>query len=130
VLAARSRSGLQSTSDEISAATGRDARLVVLDVTKEEAVRSVFSHLARDVGEIHILVNNAGTQRPGWAAELGLPEWREVLETNLTAAFTTSQEFARQSRSGGSIINIASIGNFVGIQTQAATRPAKLAWWG
>jgi gluconate 5-dehydrogenase len=125
VLAARTRSGLEATAAEVARATGGDAVLLELDVRRADALDEAFARLAREVGVVHLLVNNAGVQRPGPAVDLALSDWREVLETNLTGAFAASQAFARQTRGGGSIINVASIANVVGIQTQSAYTASK-----
>jgi NAD(P)-dependent dehydrogenase (short-subunit alcohol dehydrogenase family) len=70
-------------------------------------VKDAFAR-ARD---IDILVNNAGRVARKPATELGLEEWNEVLDVNLTATFLCSRTAVpyMKSRGGGSIVNLASI---------------------
>lgn len=125
VLAARTRSGLEETAAAIGRPAGGEPLLLELDVRGADALEAAFDEIARRAGELHVLVNNTGVQHPGSARDLPLGAWRDVLETNLTAAFAVSQLFTRQSHGGGSIVNIASIATFVGLPTQAAYTASK-----
>jgi len=93
------------------AAKGHQARACVFDVTDEVAITKAFDAL--DVAGIHvdILVNNAGIQLRKPMVELTTPEWRSVIETNLTSAFVIGREAAKRMipRGYGKIINIASL---------------------
>jgi len=82
------------------------------DVTDEKAVKAAYDR----IGEIDLLVNNAGraTRKP--AIELSLEEWNQVIELNLTATFICSRlayPYMKQ-RGGGAIVNLASIMGFSG----------------
>ncbi len=125
VLAARSRAGLEETAAEITRRTGTEPLQLELDVTRSEALTGAFARIEGELGELHVLVNNAGVQRPGAAVDLAVSDFRDVLDTNLTAAFAAAQLFARQSRSGGSIVNVASMVSSVGLPTQAAYTASK-----
>ena len=82
------------------------------DVTDEKAVKAAYER----IGEIDLLVNNAGraTRKP--ATELSVEEWREVIELNLTATFICSRlaHPYMKKRGGGAIVNLASIMGFSG----------------
>ena len=127
VLAARTPTGLEETAAEIERLGAPNPVLLELDVRDSGALHHGFERAAAEAGELHVLVNNAGIQRTGLAVELSLSDWREVLETNLTAAFAASQLFARQSRGGGSIVNVASMVSSVGLPTQSAYTASKSA---
>jgi gluconate 5-dehydrogenase len=81
------------------------------DVTDGSAVDGAVELIETEVGPIDVLVNNAGIHRRAPLEEMSIADWREVLETNLTAAFTVSQRVARRMirRRRGKIINITSI---------------------
>jgi len=63
------------------------------------------------LGRIDILVNNAGSGTRHPPEEYPMPEWRELLEVHLNAAFDLSQQAARfmLERGRGKIINIGSV---------------------
>ena len=61
---------------------GHTANAFQLDVTQEEDWRSV-SVKSRDVGDVDIVVNNAGYFPNRVIDELDLPTWRKTMATNL-----------------------------------------------
>ena len=63
------------------------------------------------LGRIDILVNNAGSGTRHPPEDYPMPEWRELLEVHLNAAFDLSQQAARYmlERGRGKIINIGSV---------------------
>ena len=82
-------------------------RAVQADVSKpEEAAR-----LVEEAGELDILVNSAGLTRDGLLARMPDEDWRDVIETNLSAVFYMCRAVARSmmKRRSGSIVNVSSI---------------------
>lgn len=96
---------------------GREAEHVVLDLADADAVAPTAQDLLSR-RQVDILVNAAGIVRREPAAELCESSWRDVLEVNLTAAFTLSRVVAAPMirRGHGKIINIASVLSFQGGQ--------------
>ena len=96
-------------------AMGRTADSVVLDLADHEAVPAVAEDLVSR-RQVDVLVNAAGIIRRQPAAEFSETNWRDVLEVNLTAAFTLSRIAAvpMLRRGHGKIINIASMLSFQG----------------
>ncbi|MCP4578211.1 MAG: 3-oxoacyl-ACP reductase FabG [Deltaproteobacteria bacterium] len=78
---------------------------VAADVSR--IVRTVEKHL----GEVAILVNNAGITRPQVIDKITEGLWDEVLQINLKSAFLTAQEVlpGMRARRWGRIINLSSI---------------------
>ena len=85
-----------------------------LDVTQEEAWRSV-SLESRDLGEVDIVVNNAGyfPNRP--IDQLDLATWRRTIATNLDSHFLSAKFFlpTMRKKRWGRFVGISS--NMVGL---------------
>jgi NAD(P)-dependent dehydrogenase (short-subunit alcohol dehydrogenase family) len=93
---------------------GPAAYALELDVTQEDQWRSVATK-ALDVGEVDIVVNNAGyfPNRP--IDELDLPTWRKTVATNLDSHFLSVKYFlpAMRKKKWGRFVGISS--NMVGL---------------
>ena len=100
---------------EAAAATaGNGAMAISCDVTDPASVRSLFAEIDDRYGRLDLLFNNAGVSAPAIPLEeLGVDQWRSVVDTNLTGAFLCTQEafrlMKRQVPRGGRIINNGSI---------------------
>src|SRR3990170_1621505 len=97
-------------------ALGVRAVTVAADVTSPEQVNAAVDEVARTMGRIDVLVNNAGAciHRP--ALDVTPEEWRSVLDVNVNGVWNCAQAFGRQMAAQGSgvIINIGSMsGNIV-----------------
>ena len=77
---------------ETATKIGPTATALQLDVTQEEDWRSVFAK-SRDVGEVDIVVNNAGYFPNRSIDELALPTWRKTVATNLDSHFLSAKYF-------------------------------------
>jgi len=86
------------------------------DVTDEDAVIENINRIIKDVGEIDILINNAGIQIRNPLETFDTEDWQQLLKTNLTAVFLVSREVAKKmlKRKSGKIINICSIQSELG----------------
>jgi NAD(P)-dependent dehydrogenase (short-subunit alcohol dehydrogenase family) len=90
------------------------ALAVPTDVTEPESVAKLFGAVHRRWGRVDLLVNNAGVFGPvGAVDEISLPDWRQVVDTNLTGAFLCAHHAVRmmkaQTPRGGRIINNGSV---------------------
>ena len=83
--------------------------------------------LVKELGEIHILVNNAGITRDNLALRMKDAEWDEVMETNLKPVFRLSRAVMRGMMKArwGRIINITSVVGATGNAGQANYATAK-----
>jgi len=93
---------------------GPSAYALELDVTREEDWRSA-SVKSRDVGEVDIVVNNAGYFPARSIEELDLATWRKTMATNLDAHFLSAKYFLPPMRKKrwGRFVGISS--NMVGL---------------
>ena len=85
-----------------------------LDVTKEEDWRTVSAQ-CREVGEVDIVVNNAGYFPHRSIDELDLATWRKTLATNLDSHFLSAKYFlpTMRRKKWGRFVGISS--NMVGL---------------
>jgi len=97
------------------------------DVSNSPQIRERVLALEREIGQINILVNNAGIQRRSPLEQFEEAMWREVLETNLTGVFLVTQQIVQSmiTRRSGKIINICSLMCEMGRPTIGAYTAAK-----
>jgi 3-oxoacyl-[acyl-carrier protein] reductase len=104
---------------EIRRSGGR-AESFVLDVTKREDCVAVAKRIAEQVGQVSILVNNAGIARRNGmlgATEAVVRDWEDIIAINLTGVFNVTHAFLGSLRATkGRIVNIGSIQSFVHVR--------------
>ncbi|MDT0509946.1 SDR family oxidoreductase [Novosphingobium sp. MMS21-SN21R] len=108
-LAARSKAEIDEAAAAIRAAGG-DAQAAVLDVSDIAAVGAFFA--ARPA--FHVLVNNAGTNRPKPMWEVSEADYDAVLDLNVKAAFFVAQAFAQRLIAAGEPGSMIHIGSQMG----------------
>jgi NAD(P)-dependent dehydrogenase (short-subunit alcohol dehydrogenase family) len=99
---------------ETASKIGSRGYALALDVTEEEQWRSVAAQ-AENIGDVDIVVNNAGYFPNRTIDELDLATWRRTLATNLDAHFLSAKYFlpAMRKRNWGRFVGISS--NMVGL---------------
>lgn len=80
-----------------------------VEVTDEQAMRTLFDTVAADHGPIGTVVDCAGISRPGTIADLSLADWKATVDVCLTGAFLTVKNATHTMRDGGSIVLVASL---------------------
>lgn len=83
---------------------------LAFDVTLPSVADSIDA-IERDIGPIDILINNAGMQFRAPLEDFPAEKWEELLRTNISSVFYTSQAVARHMirRGAGKIVNIGSV---------------------
>jgi len=109
----RDEKSLRESEGFLRAASNGDGRFAAVkaDVTQEDQVEELVSTVAGSLGNITILVNNAGIGLFGPAHEKSSADWDRVMATNLKSVFLASRAVAPSmiQRGGGDIINISSL---------------------
>jgi len=109
-IAVVSRSPDPSIEDEITS-LGRRYMHQPADLTKRDKTKKVVPAVLEKMGDLNILVNNAGIIRRSPAAEYPQEDWDATLEIDLTASFILCQAAgqAMLKNGKGKIINISSV---------------------
>jgi 3-oxoacyl-[acyl-carrier protein] reductase len=99
----------------------------VLDVRNAAQCDALVEDIQKQVGDIAILVNNAGITRDNLALRMKDGDWDEVMETNLRAVFRLSRAVMRGMMKArwGRIVNITSVVGAAGNPGQANYAAAK-----
>ena len=105
-------------------ALGDNADSFALDVTRREDCVTVAKHIAAKIGQVSILVNNAGIARRNGmlgAAEAVIKDWEDIIAINLTGVFNVTHAFLEPLRAAkGRIVNIGSIQSFMHLRTPSS----------
>jgi meso-butanediol dehydrogenase/(S,S)-butanediol dehydrogenase/diacetyl reductase len=94
------------------AATGGVAEAVGVDVTDRSSVRGMIAHAVASFGELNVIFNNAGMNRPRCFMNVDEENFDEIVRVNAWGVIVCTQEAARQmisQGSGGKIVNTGSI---------------------
>lgn len=116
MLSSRKAADLEESAAELQAA-GIDARWIAADCAKEEDIQRLASETLQRLGEVDILINNAGASWGAPAEDHPAAAWDKVMNLNVRGYFLLSQAIAKHSmipRSSGRIINIASVAGLGG----------------
>ncbi|HEX4344012.1 MAG TPA: SDR family oxidoreductase [Solirubrobacteraceae bacterium] len=106
-----------------------DPRLtpVRLDVTDPAQVAAVAAQL----GDVDLVVNNAGIARPATPLAAKLDGARAELEANFLGLVSTTQAFAPvlAANGGGAFVNVLSVASWVGLPSLSTYSASKAAAW-
>jgi len=81
------------------------------NVADWNSTEAAIAKVKKEVGEIDVLVNNAGITRDGVFRKMSQENWSDVIATNLTSLFNVTKQVIEGmvSREWGRIINISSV---------------------
>jgi NAD(P)-dependent dehydrogenase (short-subunit alcohol dehydrogenase family) len=112
-----------ANAERVTTAIGGDATAYTIDVSD----RSACDSMARLLGPISILVNNAGIIRRGkLESSTARADWDSTMAVNLDGPYNMVTAFLEQlKQTKGSVINIGSIQSFVALPNSAAYTTSK-----
>jgi NAD(P)-dependent dehydrogenase (short-subunit alcohol dehydrogenase family) len=104
-------------------------RVVQLDVTDENSIKSAIQSILSEAGRIDLLVNNAGYVLTGAFEDIGINEIKALYETNVFGVIRVTQAVLPIMRKQGSgrIINISSGAGRIGYPGGSAYVSSKFA---
>ncbi|WP_298461418.1 SDR family NAD(P)-dependent oxidoreductase [uncultured Mitsuokella sp.] len=116
-LAGRHQPQIEKIAGELRAAGGK-AEAVLLDVTSSDSIDAAVSFVMGYGGTIDVLVNNAGYEQVADFTEVTRDTYDKIMAVNLKGTFFMSQAVAKcmKQTGGGKIINIGSLGSFLGLR--------------
>ena len=102
-------------------------RTYKFDVSDYEACEDAVARIAKDLGPVGILVNNAGITRDGTMHRMSFDRWNAVLQTNLSSCFNMARCVidGMRERGFGRIVNIGSVNGQAGQYGQVNYAAAK-----
>ncbi len=116
LLTSRKAQDLEEAAAELKAA-GIDAQWIAADCAREDDIQRLAAEALQQLGQVDILINNAGASWGAPAEEHPTAAWDKVMNLNVRGYFLLSQAIARADmipRKGGRIINVASIAGLGG----------------
>ena len=113
--------------DALASKLGERVHVVVGDLSSVKDAQYLLDATNNSMGEINILVNNAGITKDKLAMRMTDEDWQLVLEVNLGAVFRLSRGCLRSmiKRRWGRIVNITSVVGASGNSGQANYAAAK-----
>jgi 3-oxoacyl-[acyl-carrier protein] reductase len=108
-------------------ASGGTAMAVQADVSSAEQVKGLFSAVAKELGPVEVLVNNAGITRDNLLVRMSDEEWDSVVRTNLNSVFFCARAAIRTMMKArfGRIVAMSSVSGLAGNAGQANYAAAK-----
>ena len=106
---------------DVISSSGGSASTVKIDISNKESVDQAFSEIEKTYGSVDVLINNAGITKDNILPRMKNDEWEDVIQTNLTGSFYTSQRATKQMMKNkwGRIVFISSVVGLSGNQGQS-----------
>jgi NAD(P)-dependent dehydrogenase (short-subunit alcohol dehydrogenase family) len=125
-VAARTQADVERVANSIRR-NGGEAIAVVCDVTQPDSIATAIEQVKRDLGNISILINNAGAMASQKLVGHDDALWHQMIDVNLNSVYYVSKAVAPMmiETNWGRIINIASTASKVGSKYVVAYTTAK-----
>ena len=111
---------------------GYEITAVKGDVSSPEEAEALVREVEAKLGPVDILINNAGITRDGTFHKMSVPQWGDVINTNLNSVYNMTRPVIEgmRDRKWGRIIQISSINGLKGQYGQANYAAAKAGMHG
>lgn len=130
-LLARTEKDLVTVSEEVKALGVRSA-IATADVSDLQSVNTAVENIQKELGNIDILINNAGTAKFGKFLDLEPAEWEAQIKVNLFGVYYVTRAVLPQmiERKTGDIVNISSTAGLKGNALTSAYSASKFGVMG
>jgi acetoacetyl-CoA reductase len=111
---------------------GYEFKAYPCDVADYDSSASCVAQVAKDIGPVDVLVNNAGITRDMTFKKMSKADWDAVIHTNLDSAFNMTKQVmdGMTDRGWGRVINISSVNGQKGAFGQTNYAAAKAGMHG
>jgi len=122
----RNEEAARQTAKEIEALGGK-AMLVQCDVGSYQQVDAMIQQIRESIGDVDILINNAGITRDNLLMRMSEADWDDVINTNLKGVYNCTKAVIRPMMKNryGKIINVSSVVGLTGNVGQSNYAAAK-----
>ena len=112
-LASMRDTSMGASLESVASSENLDLRVLQLDVEDDDSVNTAF----QQVGDVDVLINNAGLSPIGSVEEFQLDAWKQLFETNVFGLIRCTQAAlpTMRDKGFGHIINISSVAGRVAI---------------
>ena len=102
------------------------------DVSHYDECAAGIAKVVAELGQIDVLVNNAGITRDSALHKMTIDQWNKVIDVNLTSCFNMCRETinSMRERNYGRVINISSVNGQIGQFGQTNYSSAKAGIFG
>jgi NAD(P)-dependent dehydrogenase (short-subunit alcohol dehydrogenase family) len=120
--------GLAETAERCRA-HGVRVKTTRLDVAQREAVHAWADEVARELGAVHIIINNAGVSLGATVEDTRYEDFEWLMNINFWGVVYGTKAFLPHLKAAGEghIVNVSSVFGLIGFPTQAAYNAAKFA---
>lgn len=103
-----------------------------MDVTDFDQCQEVIGLIIKELGNIDVLINNAGITRDAVFTKMTKRQWDEVLRVNLDGMFNTTRQVVEnmKEQASGRIVNVSSVNAQKGQFSQANYAASKAGVYG
>jgi gluconate 5-dehydrogenase len=103
------------------------AKGFAFDVSQPEAVKDGIEQIQNEMGQIDVLINNAGIQIRSPLEDFDYQDWQKVINVNLNSVFLVTKQVVKPmiERKKGKIINICSLNSEITRPTISAYTASK-----
>jgi NADP-dependent 3-hydroxy acid dehydrogenase YdfG len=123
VLADVDSTAIEKLAEELNAGGGR-THAVTTDVRDAAAVDNLAARTYAEVGDVRLLVNNAGVEQFGYLWDTPVQNWNRLVEININGVFHGIRSFvprmlARRDGPTSYVLNLSSVGGVGAVPLQA-----------
>jgi 3-oxoacyl-[acyl-carrier protein] reductase len=99
------------------------------NIAEHDGIETFIENVSLELGEIDVLVNNAGVNKDNLSIRMSDEEWKKVIDINLTSTFLLSKNAIKRmlKKKYGRIVNITSVVGHTGNLGQSNYSASKAA---